>query len=286
MDESYARARLERRLLRRRKEEGRDFADAHARAEARHFGRDRLRVSTSTRCASVSRGRAALPRTRQHGTLLIITHSTRILEALHGRCGRTSWKTASIVKNGGAELVEAGSTANGFAARRASRAEQGRAYERKSRGKKARSRTSTAAYTTFGMTRTTPYRMRGGTDARHHSITLSQRKGRPRVDAAVPPAGASNLQRNARCPTGARRWKGWTSTISPPMCAPTTQHAERLEERSAGHQGHLRAPRHPQGGAQIARGRRRAVRLRACVSQRSRGSRGARASSTPTWKAR
>ena len=44
MDESLRAARFERRLFRRRKKEGRDFADAHARAETRHFGRDGLRA--------------------------------------------------------------------------------------------------------------------------------------------------------------------------------------------------------------------------------------------------
>ena len=41
-----------------------------------------------------------------HGSLLIITHSTRILEALHVDAAHVM-ENGVIVKNGGAELVEA-----------------------------------------------------------------------------------------------------------------------------------------------------------------------------------
>ena len=43
---------------------------------------------------------------RTHGSLLIITHSTRILEALHVDAAHVM-ENGVIVKNGGAELVEA-----------------------------------------------------------------------------------------------------------------------------------------------------------------------------------
>ena len=45
-------------------------------------------------------------RERTHGSLLIITHSTRILEALHVDAAHVM-ENGVIVKNGGAELVEA-----------------------------------------------------------------------------------------------------------------------------------------------------------------------------------
>ena len=55
-----------------------------------------------------------LYRERVHGSLLIITHSTRILEALHVDAAHVM-ENGVIVKNGGAELVEA-INESGFAA--------------------------------------------------------------------------------------------------------------------------------------------------------------------------
>ena len=54
---------------------------------------------------TVSEG-VRLFRERTHGSLLIITHSTRILEALHVDAAHVM-ENGVIVKNGGAELVEA-----------------------------------------------------------------------------------------------------------------------------------------------------------------------------------
>ena len=54
---------------------------------------------------TVSEG-VRLYRERVHGSLLIITHSTRILEALHVDAAHVM-ENGVIVKNGGAELVEA-----------------------------------------------------------------------------------------------------------------------------------------------------------------------------------
>ena len=54
---------------------------------------------------TVSEG-GRLLRVRTHGSLLIITHSTRILEALHVDAAHVM-ENGVIVKNGGAELVEA-----------------------------------------------------------------------------------------------------------------------------------------------------------------------------------
>ena len=62
---------------------------------------------------TVSEG-VRLYRERVHGSLLIITHSTRILEALHVDAAHVM-ETGVIVKNGGAELVEA-INEGGFAA--------------------------------------------------------------------------------------------------------------------------------------------------------------------------
>ena len=54
---------------------------------------------------TVSEG-VRLFRERTHGSLLIITHSTRILEALHVDAAHVM-ENGVIVKKGGAELVEA-----------------------------------------------------------------------------------------------------------------------------------------------------------------------------------
>ena len=62
---------------------------------------------------TVSEG-VRLYRERVHGSLLIITHSTRILEALHVDAAHVM-ENGVIVKNGGAELVEA-INESGFAA--------------------------------------------------------------------------------------------------------------------------------------------------------------------------
>ena len=62
---------------------------------------------------TVSEG-VRLYRERVHGSLLIITHSTRILEALHVDAAHVM-ENGVIVKNGGAELVEA-INERGFAA--------------------------------------------------------------------------------------------------------------------------------------------------------------------------
>ena len=62
---------------------------------------------------TVSEG-VRLYRERVHGSLLIITHSTRILEALHVDAAHVM-ENGVIVKNGGAELVEA-INEGGFAA--------------------------------------------------------------------------------------------------------------------------------------------------------------------------
>ena len=62
---------------------------------------------------TVSEG-VRLYRERVHGSLLIITHSTRILEALHVDAAHVM-ENGVIVKNGGAELVEA-TNESGFAA--------------------------------------------------------------------------------------------------------------------------------------------------------------------------
>lgn len=62
---------------------------------------------------TVSEG-VRLYRERVHGSLLIITHSTRILEALHVDATHVM-ENGVIVKNGGAELVEA-INESGFAA--------------------------------------------------------------------------------------------------------------------------------------------------------------------------
>ena len=62
---------------------------------------------------TVSKG-VQLYRERVHGSLLIITHSTRILEALHVDAAHVM-ENGVIVKNGGAELVEA-INESGFAA--------------------------------------------------------------------------------------------------------------------------------------------------------------------------
>ena len=62
---------------------------------------------------TVSEG-VRLYRERVHGSLLIITHSTRILEALHVDAAHVM-ENGVIVKNGGAELVDA-INESGFAA--------------------------------------------------------------------------------------------------------------------------------------------------------------------------
>ena len=62
---------------------------------------------------TVSEG-VRLYRERVHGSLLIITHSTRILEALHVDAAHVM-ENGVIVKNGGAELIEA-INESGFAA--------------------------------------------------------------------------------------------------------------------------------------------------------------------------
>ena len=62
---------------------------------------------------TVSEG-VRLSRERGHGSLLIITHSTRILEALHVDAAHVM-ENGVIVKNGGAELVDA-INESGFAA--------------------------------------------------------------------------------------------------------------------------------------------------------------------------
>ncbi len=62
---------------------------------------------------TVSEG-VRLYRERVHGSLLIITHSTRILEALHVDAAHVM-ENGIIVKNGGAELVDA-INESGFAA--------------------------------------------------------------------------------------------------------------------------------------------------------------------------
>ena len=65
---------------------------------------------------TVSEG-VRLFRERTHGSLLIITHSTRILEALHVDAAHVM-ENGVIVKNGGAELVEQ-INENGFGALKA-----------------------------------------------------------------------------------------------------------------------------------------------------------------------
>ena len=65
---------------------------------------------------TVSEG-GRLFRERTHGSLLIITHSTRILEALHVDAAHVM-ENGVIVKNGGAELVEQ-INENGFGALKA-----------------------------------------------------------------------------------------------------------------------------------------------------------------------
>ena len=59
---------------------------------------------TWTRYARYPRASAYI-RSDVHGSLLIITHSTRILEALHVDAAHVM-ENGVIVKNGGAELVE------------------------------------------------------------------------------------------------------------------------------------------------------------------------------------
>lgn len=60
---------------------------------------------TWTRCAPCPGG-VRLYREKQHGSLLIITHSTRILESLPVDAAHVM-ENGVIVKNGGAELVDA-----------------------------------------------------------------------------------------------------------------------------------------------------------------------------------
>ena len=69
------------------------------------FIRSALEQKTGDRLRTVSEG-VRLFRERTHGSLLIITHSTRILEALHVDAAHVM-ENGVIVKNGGAELVEA-----------------------------------------------------------------------------------------------------------------------------------------------------------------------------------
>ena len=105
MDESLCRARPERGLLRRRKEKGRNSANAHAGAQAGHSGRDGLRPGRG-RGAHCVQGRAAVYRSGCHGSLLIITHSTRILEALQVDADPRDGKRRHRQRTASATLVE------------------------------------------------------------------------------------------------------------------------------------------------------------------------------------
>ena len=62
----------------------------------------------------------------------------------------------------------------------------------------------------------------GGPDARDRGQAL-QGEGRPRVDAAVPPAVAADLQRDAAARLGSRPSRVWTSTTSRPTSGPNTK---------------------------------------------------------------
>ena len=67
--------------------------------------KETMRLLNMDAVRTVSAG-VRLFRERTHGSLLIITHSTRILEALHVDAAHVM-ENGVIVKNGGAELVEA-----------------------------------------------------------------------------------------------------------------------------------------------------------------------------------
>ncbi len=206
--------RARRGLLRRREEEDRDAAAAAAPAQARHPRRDRPGLDVDA-LSVVSRG-MELYRKSCDGTLIVITHNTRILERLEvdrvhvmvlGTWSpRTTLRSSPTSTSTAFERFE-----RAGAPTRPCRAGCPRPGADRGKSSAPRSRTSTAAFTTSDSEEGYE-RLRRWPHARSSARSV-RRKNEPLMDARDASRRSSST---TPCPTppGVPALRGWTWTTS------------------------------------------------------------------------